>query len=217
MDIVGRKFNENEANKVMIQLFKKHGTLKKFKKNDIIFNEGDQTDAFYLVESGLLKISQSTLEGQNITFFLRKKGDIFGVLEIILEQRRKRYAQCLNNCQLRMLTQKKFMELAGNHLNLVNHFLVIVSQRLLLTQQNLGMLISKPVPWRLAWLLKQLSESGEKKSFTVFHELTHEEISNIIGCTRQTVSETLNKWDKEGLINYSKEKVVIHNIDPLLN
>ena len=207
-----------EYSKIIPLLFEKHGYLKKYKKKHLLFGEEDSPGKCYFIKRGLVKMSQSTVEGYNVTFFLRNKREFFGIIELILNIPRQRYAQCLTDTILWEMDKSVFLDLIGNNPKINHLFFQMVSNRLLLMQKSIGNLMSKPVHWRLAWLLKQLSENedGNKKNEITLHNLpTHEEISNIIGCSRQTVSENLSNWRKMGLINYKKKKMNIFNIENL--
>jgi CRP/FNR family cyclic AMP-dependent transcriptional regulator len=196
----------------MTQILRQYGTLKKYEKGQFIFKEDDPSDAVFLVEKGLLKVSQSTQEGQNVTFFIQKTGDLFGFAELILQTKRERYAQCLNDCHLLVLNAVDFMKLARTDVRVSYGLLLLITGRFLLTQKTVVAIVSKPVSWRLAWLLKQIGAENRDGQNEIELELTHDEISNIIGCSRQTVTEIFNRWRSEGLITYTRKKVVLHDV-----
>lgn len=110
--------------------------------------------------------------------------------------------------QIITLDGRKFLELAKENAEFSYSVAVLGARRLLQTQKMVETLISRPVAWRLAWFLMQLGKSTDVK-LEVQVPLSHEEISYVIGCSRQTVTETLNKWRDKGLIDYAKKKIVI--------
>lgn|SRR5699024_409008 len=209
---------KKKINSFTNELIKGYGTLKVYKKNYYLFHEGDVAKKLYFIEKGLVKVSESTLEGQNITFFLRKDNELFGMSEIVLQKPRNRFAQCLTDSRVWEVDANMFHELISNNHELSFLFLQIASQRLLQMQKNVGMLMSKPVSWRLAWLLTQFTKANNDtvSNCVVSIPLTHEEISNIVGCSRQTISETFNKWHKKKLIYYSNKEILIYDISKIL-
>ena len=76
------------------------------------------------------------------------------------------------------------------------------------TQNVVETLISRPVAWRLAWFFGQMGKQKDDV-LEVQLQLSHEEISYVIGCSRQTVTETLNKWREKELIEYTKKKITL--------
>src|SRR5699024_11845055 len=97
------KSNPENGIKRLMNTFYTHGKLQRFNKGSFVFMKDDISAGSYLIQSGLLKIFQSTDRGQNITFFIRKAGDAFGLAEIILERKHPCYAQCLKECEIWVL------------------------------------------------------------------------------------------------------------------
>ncbi|OBZ17255.1 MULTISPECIES: Crp/Fnr family transcriptional regulator [Bacillales] len=197
-------------NEVILGVFRKYGVTKKCRKNEFVFQENESPLAAHYVESGLIKISQSSQEGQGITLFLRYPGEVFGNAEILANLQRRRYAKCLTDSQLIVLESRQYLELAKDDARFAYSLAVITARRLLQTQDMVETLISRPVAWRLAWFLVQM---GKQKDgvLEVQLQLSHEEISYVIGCSRQTVTELLNKWREKELIAYTKKKIIMIN------
>ncbi|WP_338553696.1 Crp/Fnr family transcriptional regulator [Paenibacillus sp. KS-LC4] len=180
------------------------------KKNSFIFRSEEESQEIYFVQDGLVKISQFAQEGQSITLFLRHKGEVFGAAEVLTGQKRQRYARCITDSQIVSIPTSQFTSLLRRYPDALYALTVVNARRLLQTQRYVETLISRPVAWRLAQLLMQLGVR-EGKETVVTLSLTHEEISYVIGCSRQTVTETLGRWREEGIIRYEKKIVVIQD------
>lgn len=200
--------DKDPTKEVMVEAFRKYGVLQAYRKNEFVFQENDLPNGSYFVETGLIKISQSSEEGQGITLFLRYEGEVFGNAEILTNLPRKRYARCLVDSQIITLDGRKFNVLAKENAEFSYSLAVLSARRLLQTQRMVETLICRPVAWRLAWFLMQLGKPTDER-LEVQVPLSHEEISYVIGCSRQTVTETLNKWRDRELIDYAKKKIVI--------
>lgn len=203
-------------NNGLYELFQKYGTLREFKKNSFVYSKGDPSTGAYFIEKGLLKVCQLTLTGQNVTFFIRKTGDYFAMAEIILRQNHFCYAQCLHDSQIWVLPSSIVQEKIESDPKVCKDILYTLTNRLIYQQSTVEQLVSKPVSARLAWLLKQLSEPGPDGEMSVNVKLTHEEMSNIVGCSRQTISEIFNDWRARGIISYNRNSVTIHRLGDLL-
>lgn len=213
MDTIGDQLEFREKDSIMdiiIHAFHEFGVRRTFKKNEYIFLENDLPNAAYYVNSGLIKISQSSQEGQGITLFIRYAGEIFGNAEILSNLHRQRYARCLSDSEIIKLDARKFLELAREDSEFSYSLAVLGARRLLQTQKVVETLISRPVSWRLAWFLVQMGKPKDEK-LEILLQLSHEEISYVIGCSRQTITETLNKWSEKNLIDYTKKKIIIFN------
>ena len=207
MEVTGIK---NESNSNLNTIFHKYGQLQHFNKNSYIFSKGEMASNSYYIESGLVKVCQLTPKGQSVTFFVRKPDDWFGVAEIILQQEHPCFAQCILDSKIWVLPASILQEKIYLDPVINREVLATMSARLLQHQSTVEQLISKSASARLASLLMQLSvhKNGE---ITISPMLTHEEMSNIIGCSRQTISELLSDWKSEGLISYHRNKFIIHH------
>lgn len=194
----------------LADLFEQFGTLRKYKKNEYIFREEDESREAFFVQTGLVKISQSAYEGQSITLFLRNPGEVFGAAEVLTGEKRQRDARCIRESHVLVLSSSRFQELLRSRPEALYALAVSNARRLLYTQRYVETLISRPVAWRLAHFLLQLGRQKHNEIHVAL-QISHEEISFIIGCSRQTVTETLNKWRESGVIAYEKKHVVIYD------
>jgi CRP-like cAMP-binding protein len=201
---------KDSAMKIIVDAFQEYGVARACSKNEFIFRENDLPNAAYYVESGLIKISQSSQEGQGITLFLRHSGEIFGNAELLSNMSRQRYAKCLTDSSIIAIDARKYLGLAKENAEFAYSLAVMSAHRLLQTQKAVETLISRPVSWRLAWFLAQMGKPKDDR-LEIQLQLSHEEISYVIGCSRQTITETLNKWSEKNLIDYTKKKIVIFN------
>jgi CRP-like cAMP-binding protein len=135
---------------------------------------------------------------------------------VLTGQRRKRFARCILDSQVLVLSASRFLNLVLSQPDTLYALTVTNARRLLSTQSYVETLVSRPVAWRLAHLLIQLGRAkGTEIHVTL--PLSHEEISYVIGCSRQTVSETLGKWRGQGVIHYEKKRVVIPDSEQFMS
>lgn len=192
----------------LARLFEEFGASLDLKKNAFVFSGEEESREVYFVRDGLVKISQFAQEGQSITMFLRRPGEIFGAAEALTGQKRQRYARCIADSEILSIPAATFKRVLLGRPEALYALTVSNARRLLQTQRYVETLISRPVAWRLAQLLLQLGKSNGKETIVAL-PFSHEEISYVIGCSRQTVTETLGRWRDEGIIRYEKKTVVI--------
>ncbi len=210
-------FHNTKSSESLSELFRNYGILQEFKKDSFIFMKGEMPRAVYLIEKGYVKICQLTSNGQSVTFFIRKPGEAFGLAEIILNHNHPCYAQCLYDSQVWVLNANVIKKKIDSDIGINKEILSLMTSRLIYQQSIVELLTSQSVEGRLALLLKQLSTPGSNGEQFIDMILTHEEIGNIIGCSRQTVTEILNRWRSQGKIKYNRKKLVICNINNFLS
>lgn len=204
-----------QGNSALYHLFKEFGVLKTFRKHSMIFSKDDPAEEAYYIESGLLKICQLTYTGQDVTFFIRKSGEYFGIAEIVLQRNHSCYAQCLCDSKIWILSAEIIKDKIKTDPTVSSALLVTMTARLMHEEQTVELLVSKSVSERVAWMISQLyiQSSGGRTSVPIL--LTHQEMSNIVGCSRQTLSEVFNEWRSRGIIHYTRNRMTILRPDHL--
>ena len=197
-------------------LMKMHGQKQSFKKNTSIFKMSEQPRHFYLLEEGWIKIAQEGEDGQATTLALRKSGDLIGLVEILAKEKyRLRYAYSLTAITVYALSAEKLYEFIQEDPNIMIALCTMMAQRLLETQNFIKVITSMSVPHRLAWFLQSFS-NDKNGVLTTELPLTHEEISYILGCSRQKVTSFLNRWRKQGFITYKRGLIEILDKEAIL-
>lgn len=197
-------------------LIKTFGQKVYLNKNKMIFNIGERASTFYLIEEGWVKIAQEGEDGQAITLSLKRAGDIFGLVEILAnENRRLRYAYSLTNITAYALSIEKLDTLVKGDPTIMTELCTMMAQRLLEAQHFAKVLATMPVPQRLSWFLQTFSKYNNG-ILTTELPLTHEEISYILGCSRQKVTSFLNRWRKQGYITYKRGMIEILDKEAIL-
>ncbi|MCO7125487.1 Crp/Fnr family transcriptional regulator [Sporolactobacillus shoreicorticis] len=198
-----------DGNKGLYDLFRCYGTLKTFNKQAMIFRKGDPAKNVYLIEKGLIKICQMTYSGQDVTFFIRRSGEYFGMAEIILQQSHPCYAQCLCESRIWVLQSDVIKEKIKTDSAITSALLVTLTARLMHEEQIVEQLVSKSVSARVAWLINQLYLQQPQRSKSDPIILTHQEMSHLVGCSRQSLSEVLNEWRSRGIIRYDRKQMLV--------
>lgn len=194
----------------------RYGTLHSYKKHEFIYRANEPANGIYFVRDGILKISNVTNEGVGITASLRSSGDIFGFSEILSHRPRRRFAECIYDAHLFILSVERFWEIAQAEPRIIYAVSLILNERHIQTQRFVEALLSRPIVWRLCWLLLYLCRSSntdwDLNEVRYSLGMGHEEMARVVGCSRQTVTEIFNEWRTQGLVKYSRKEITI--IDP---
>lgn len=190
---------------------KEYGSLLNVRRGQTIFRLGDKIDSFYYIEQGLVKIALDTIEGKSITISLHTTGEIFGYLDYLHQQSEyTRHAIALTDATLYSIP----IETLNDSKVKENYIFDAILNQLNEANEMIFVLSSMTVPERLCWLLKKVvaKKEGDKFAFP----LTHEEMSNIIGCSRQKVSNYISKWKKSGAISFHQGILTIMDENQLV-
>lgn len=192
--------------------------LLELRRRHVVYLPGDPGRAVYFVSSGRIKISKVTRDGKELTLDYRVQGDIFGELCLIDGGPREEMAEAMDQSLVAEVERDVFERLIQRE-GLVGYRLSkILAQRRREIENKLENLIFKDVNSKLAELLLRLgTEYGidDARGTLVAVKITHQEMANLIGSTRETVSLTLSQFKRSGLIQTDGRKVILSDREGL--
>ena len=185
------------------------------KKNDIIYNQSSPINKRYLVSKGKVKVVYYTEEGNEIIKAILTKGELFGEKALLGDQAQNEQAIALtDNTQLCPLSLDKMYELMRDNGRFSLEISKIISFRLKKTERRLERLLFKDAKTRLLEFIQDLIEEQSdpaKDAVEINHYYTQNDIANLIGTTRETVTKLLNQFKQEGILEYSRKTITIYN------
>jgi len=200
--------------------FKTMDPFKYYKKDEFVYFSDDPASSIYLIAEGKVKVINYSDDGDEVIKGVLGKGEIFGELAILGEDKRSDFAQAMDDktsiCQLNLDQMEDLMKEDQSFALKINK---LIGLRIRKLERRLDSLVFKDVRTRMVEFIRELAtERGEETDsvFHVQHDLTHKDIANLIGTTRQTVTTLLNDLKKEGIIDFTRKTIQVNNMD-LLN
>lgn len=189
--------------------------VKEVQANEIIFFENDSGEAIYLISTGMVKISKISDEGREKTLTILESGDFFGEMALLDGGVRSATAQALRDTRLLLIYREDFLELLHNYPEIGSKIIAVLSQRLRETNRQLENAHFKTVTERVKnFLMKLAREKGKsvKEGTLIEQKLTHQELGNLVGTSRESVTRTLNKLQEQGWLKIEEENLIIINM-----
>jgi CRP/FNR family transcriptional regulator len=183
--------------------------LKDFKKNQIILRERDTNSFMYIVIEGKVKIYQITNEGKEMILSMHGNGDFFGELSLIDGKTDPATVAATEHSQVAILSRHDFFFLLHTEKKILENLLELMCTRLRESWKKIQMMNFNDASQRIKMLMLMLAENyGEKtdKGTTLRIKLIHQNIADMTGLTRETVTRVLDKWKKSGEITITKDK-----------
>lgn len=208
----------NEMSHEEMEELARTARMESVKKKNAIFLPGDPSLQVYLLKEGRVKISRVSEEGREVTLALLEPGEIFGELEALDDSPRDTLAEALDDTQLCVIQKERFVALIRRKPELSFRLTKLIGFQMRRIQSRVEDLVFRDVPARLAHLLIQLSKDygkGMPEGVSLQIKLTHQEMANLIGSIRETVSTVLGEWKKEGLIAVEGRRIILLRLDLL--
>ena len=178
-------------------------------RGEYVFLRGTFGKVLYLVMEGLIKIEQPTERGKVKTLALLGPGECFGEMAIITNMPRSASALALENAKLLMLKREVFVSHLQNHPEISLRIIEVLCQRLTEANEQIKSLTFDSVAARLANNLVSLAEKfGEqdKEAWRIRIRLTHQELADLVGSTREIVTRTLKLFADEGSVEIDADR-----------
>lgn len=189
---------------------------KSYKKNEFIYFTDDTADQVFFIHEGAVKVASYTEEGNEIIQAILQPGEIFGELAVYGEEKRNEYAQAVEDTELCIMSRDQVIDLMRDVRGFQAFLNRLMGERIIFTQKRLESLLFKDAKTRIAeYILEQAERYGRHKSgkVTLKNYLTHQEIANYTGTSRQTVTTILNEFRDNEIIEFDRKKIVINNLE----
>jgi len=206
--------NEDEMN----QLFN-IVEFRKVKKYDYIYKIGDPSKEVFFLVKGIVKIGRHSDDGREVIKNILHPMAMFGELPLMGEKTRQDYAISMNE-EVHVYTLKvtEFQRLIATNHQLCIAIMNYVGNRLREVENRLEDLVFKDARARIIDFIKESAEKrGRRVGFEMLfkHCLTQQDIANITGTSRQTVTSVLNELKRSDLIYFNRRSILIRDMAKL--
>jgi CRP/FNR family transcriptional regulator, nitrogen oxide reductase regulator len=183
-----------------------------YERGTFIFHEGDPATLFYILETGRVRLTQLTPDGQQIIIRYLGPGEGMGIIVVLSDTVYPVTAEIVADTQLLCWYQDDIKQLMLQYPTLALSGLKLVAQRFVALQAQFRELATERVEQRVArTLLRLVRQAGRRTDEGVLIDmpLSRQDLAEMTGTTLYTVSRILSKWEQAGLIQTSRERVVI--------
>lgn len=190
----------------------------KLGKGQTLFKEGHPGDRLYLVVSGKMKLSHSSGDGRESVFMVLGPGEMFGELSLFDPGPRTSTAIAVTDAEVLGLSNTDIRPFLIEHPEVAQALLQALAHRLRRTSEAMSDLVFADVPGRVAKALIELSEKFGVKSaagIQVHHDLTQEELAQLVGASRETVNKALADFASRGWIRLETKSVELLDLERL--
>jgi len=185
------------------------------KRGATLFAKGDPGHSLYAVISGTVKISVSSPDGRNAILNLIGAGEVFGEMSVLDGRERSADATANTNCEILVIDRRDFLPFVHSQPALAMKFIELLCERLRWTSDQVEQIILQDLPGRLASALLGLTEKRKLESANRTIAITQQEISEMVGMTRESINKQLRAWAARDWLRLEHGAIVVLNADPL--
>ncbi len=191
--------------------------MQNFGKNEIIYFASEPSLSIFLLKAGKVKLSRISEEGKEIITAILNPGEIFGELALSGASAREDNATAIDDAVICTISKNSLEEILLENPKLNLKITKLIGLKLQRVERDLETLVFKDSNQRIIGFLSKYAEQFGKKIGTeifVKSSFTHQDIANLTATSRQTVSTLFNHLKSKGIIDFSRNKIIIR--DPAL-
>lgn len=192
----------------MQTLLESTGNLRRYSKGELIYRQGDIATSFCYLKSGKVKVFMTSFDGMERTLNTATKGELLGEGAFFDKKPRVSSAVAETAAEVVMIDDKQLYSLISDNPRLAFELLEILANRIRLLSVQLDSMTFMQAEQRIARLLLESNDKGRVS-------LTHEEIATAVGVTRVTVSKTLARLAREGVLDTRYRSIIIRDMASL--
>jgi CRP/FNR family transcriptional regulator len=184
----------------------------------VVFREGESGDRLFIVIDGKVKISRAAADGRENVLAVLGATEMFGELSLFDPGPRTATVTAVTETTLASLDHDDLRPLLSERPGVAVHLLQALAQRLRRTNEAMADLVFTDVPGRVAKALLDLADKfgvAESAGIRVRHDLTQEELAQLVGASRETVNKALSEFAHRGWLQIEGRSVVLLDADRL--
>jgi CRP/FNR family transcriptional regulator len=201
------------------ETFRPHARVVLLPRGERLFEEGDLGDCLYMVISGKVKLTRTAPDGRESLVSVHGPGDMFGELAMFDPTYRTSAASAVIDARLAEIAHDDLREVLTTRPAVALLLLKVLAQRLRRVTDSNTNLIFTDVPGRVAKALLELAGkfgTPTDEGVQVNHDLTQEELAQLVGASRETVNKALADFAARGWLQLSAKSVLLIDPDRLL-
>jgi CRP/FNR family transcriptional regulator, cyclic AMP receptor protein len=187
-------------------------------RGEVLFREGDTGDRVFVVIEGKVKLGRTSSDGRENLLAILGPGQMFGELSLFDPGPRSATVTAVTDTVLLSLANEDMLTWLTGRPEVARGLLLQLGQRLRRSNDTLADLVFSDVPGRVAKALLDLSTRfgvPSEEGVRVVHDLTQEELAQLVGASRETVNKALADFAGRGWLRLEQRSVVILDLERL--
>jgi CRP/FNR family transcriptional regulator, cyclic AMP receptor protein len=187
-------------------------------RGERLFSEGDKGDKLYIILAGKIKLTKAAPDGRENLLSVHGPGEMFGELSLFDPIPRTSSATAVTSAELAGVAHDDLRAWLSTRPEVAMHLLQALAQRLRRINEVKADLVFTDVPGRVAKALLDLAErfgTPTAAGIQVNHDLTQEELAQLVGASRETVNKALADFAARGWLQLAAKSVLITDVDRL--
>lgn len=188
--------------------FEQQTELRTCRRGQILYSQEDRAEVLFLLKQGRVQLYRLTPSGKRLEVAVIEPGTFFGEMPLMGESLRHAFAEAMEDSLICVMSRSDIEGLMRKRSEVALRMIEVLGRRLALCEARLEEMAYRGVPARIAAVLVRLSEgyNGEVVS------ITHQELGDMIGALRESVTKALDEFQREGLVELGRGRIILLDV-----
>lgn len=192
-----------------VNVLTEHGIVRSYPKHAVLVNEGDESEALYVILSGRVKVYAGDESGKEVILDILDAGEFFGELALLDQAPRSASVMTLEPSRCLVVSRPEFNQCLAQNPDLALGLIRVLARRVRVLTENVKSLALMDVYGRVARTLLSMAEPADDGVLAIDQKLTHQDIANMVGASREMVSRILKDLSVGGYIAVHNQTITI--------
>src|SRR5260370_2815729 len=188
--------------------FEQQTELRTCRKGQILYSQEDRAEVLFLLKRGRVQLYRLTPSGKRLDLAVIEPGAFFGEMPLVGESLRHTFAEAVEDSLICVMSRSDIERLMRERSEVALRMIEVLSRRLALCEARLEEMAYRGVPARIAAVLLRLSQGRTGEPVLI----THQELCDMIGALRESVTKVLDDFQKAGLVELGRGRVILRDV-----
>lgn len=180
----------------------------------------ERSEQLFILQEGRVRLYKLSSEGRALTLGVLEPVTVFGEMSLVGESLHDSFAEAMTHCIIGVIRHDTLQELLQTNPHMVLSFMDLMGRRLRDIENKLADIAFKSVPQRLASVLLNLADGAASAALAATASpsvvrYTHQQLAEMIGSYRETVTKAIGEFREAGLIEVDDESIHLTNLEEL--
>jgi CRP-like cAMP-binding protein len=195
-----------------LDTLKEYAHTRKFPRGHVLFEEGDRGEELFIILKGLIKISILNEDGREFTLIINRPYDCLGEIALLDGSPRSAGATALEDLEVLSIHKRDFDRFLETHPRFKDSIIKLLCWRLRNLTNEVTDFAFLNVYYRLSKKILEFAAAlgMEMPEGTLINKkITHQELANMVGTSREMITKILNEMKKEKIIATFQNMILI--------
>jgi CRP/FNR family transcriptional regulator, cyclic AMP receptor protein len=186
-----------------------------YEAGDLLFSERQESGGVFVVREGLVRLSMNSRGGKRLSLRVARAGEVLGLTSALYGAKCETTAETLSSAKILHISGDEFQAFLRRNPDVLKLVTEEISHQYTIACDQLRTVgLSSTAPEKLARLLLEMSENGQPAGNGLRFRfiMTHEQIGEFIGASRETVTRTLGTFKTKRLVDFNGSMLTIPNM-----